>query len=108
MKLVNRANWDSRVAIHYDSEEYGVAKFIADPDHISGVVDFDREIVGDVSGKRLIHLQCHIGTDTIGWARLVVATMAATAVAAMTRAALNIRPPPGPKPARSPRNPSLS
>ena len=30
-----------------------------------------REIadVGDVAGKRLLHLQCHIGTDTISWAR---------------------------------------
>ena len=65
----NRANWDARVPIHYDSEEYGVARFIADPTHLSGVVTYDKDKL-DVSGKRLLHLQCHIGTDTISWARL--------------------------------------
>ncbi|MFV1963320.1 MAG: SAM-dependent methyltransferase, partial [Acidimicrobiia bacterium] len=65
-----RANWDSRVQIHFESDDYGITRFIADPDHLSGVVRFDREKVPDVSGKRLLHLQCHIGTDTISWARL--------------------------------------
>ena len=69
-KLANRDNWDSRVDIHYASEEYGVQKFITDPGHIGTIVDFDRRIVGDVTGKRLLHLQCHIGTDTLSWARL--------------------------------------
>jgi len=66
----NRANWDSRVDSHYGSDGYGAARFIADPTHLSGVVGFDREKVPDVSGKRIVHLQCHIGTDTISWARL--------------------------------------
>ena len=69
-RLANQANWDSRVALHYGSDEYGISRFIADPDHLSGVVGYDREKLGDVSGKRLLHLQCHIGTDTISWARL--------------------------------------
>jgi hypothetical protein len=34
------------------------------------VVTFDKEKLGAVAGKRLIHLQCHIGTDTVSWARL--------------------------------------
>ena len=66
----NRANWTDRVAIHWDSDEYDAAGFIADPAALSDVVAFDREYLGDVSGKRLVHLQCHIGKDTLSWARL--------------------------------------
>ena len=66
----NRANWDARVPIHYGSDEYGIARLISDPAHLSGVVTYDKEKLGDVTGKRLLHLQCHIGTDTISWARL--------------------------------------
>jgi SAM-dependent methyltransferase len=66
----NRANWDARVPIHYASDEYGVERFITDPTHLSDVVRYDKEKLGDVGGKTLLHLQCHIGTDTISWARL--------------------------------------
>lgn len=66
----NRANWDDRVAIHRASEEYDWDGFIADPMSISPVVEFDATVVGDVRGKRLLHLQCHFGRDTLSWARL--------------------------------------
>jgi SAM-dependent methyltransferase len=69
-RLANRDNWDARVDLHYESVEYGVGRFISDPAHLSGVVTYDRVKLGDVSGRRLRHLQCHIGTDTISWARL--------------------------------------
>ncbi len=69
-RQANRANWDARVDIHFGSEDYGISRFVSDPTHLSGVVSYDRKKLGDVSGKRLIHLQCHIGTDTISWARL--------------------------------------
>ncbi|MEX1125024.1 MAG: class I SAM-dependent methyltransferase [Acidimicrobiia bacterium] len=69
-RLANRANWDARVDIHFPSKEYGVDRFASDPTHLSDVVTFDKEKLGDVTGKSLIHLQCHIGTDTISWARL--------------------------------------
>lgn len=69
-RRTNRDNWDSRVEIHYGSESYGIEKYIADPNHLSGVVTFDSSKLTDVSGKSLLHLQCHIGTDTLSWARL--------------------------------------
>ncbi len=67
---LNRANWDERAPIHFASAMYDVEAFRRDPAHLSGVVAFDRAAVGDVTGKRLLHLQCHIGTDTLSWARL--------------------------------------
>lgn len=67
---LNRANWDDRVPIHLASDDYGIERFITDPFHLSPVVETDRDVFGDVTGKTLAHLQCHIGTDSISWARL--------------------------------------
>ena len=69
-RAANLANWDSRVDIHYRSDLYSIADYLNDPTHLSSIVEFDRHRIGDVSGARLIHLQCHIGTDTVSWARL--------------------------------------
>jgi SAM-dependent methyltransferase len=69
-RAANRANWDDRVAIHLRPDGYDAAGFAADPTVISDVVRYDRRHVGDVAGKRLLHLQCHFGKDTLSWARL--------------------------------------
>ena len=66
----NLENWEDRVPLHAASHGYGLDRYRTDPDHISTIVAFDRDYVGDVGGARLLHLQCHIGTDTISWARL--------------------------------------
>jgi SAM-dependent methyltransferase len=69
-RVVNRANWDERVSAHVASPDYAVARYLAEPDFIGGVVSFDRPLLGDISGLRGVHLQCHIGTDTLSLARL--------------------------------------
>jgi SAM-dependent methyltransferase len=71
-RSLNRANWDERAPAHAASPDYAVASFLADPSFLSGVVRFDRARLGDVSGLRGVHLQCHIGTDTVSLARLGV------------------------------------
>ncbi len=65
---VNRANWNDRAAIHYKDEAggYRVKEFLAGEDNLHGIED--RE-VGDVRGKRIAHLQCHFGIDTLCLAR---------------------------------------
>ncbi|MDR2988616.1 MAG: class I SAM-dependent methyltransferase [Nocardiopsaceae bacterium] len=67
---VNRANWDERVPAHVASPDYSVDEFLANPGFLSEVVRFDLPLLGDISGLRGVHLQCHIGTDTISLARL--------------------------------------
>jgi SAM-dependent methyltransferase len=67
---VNRANWDERVPAHVASADYHVQDFVADPSYLSQVVRFDLPRLGDISGLRAVHLQCHIGTDTVSLARL--------------------------------------
>jgi SAM-dependent methyltransferase len=66
----NRANWDQRAPAHAMSPGYNVQRFIDDPAFIGEVVRFDRPLLGDLSGLTGVHLQCHIGTDTIGLSRL--------------------------------------
>ena len=70
---VNRANWDSRVAHH--ERAYGLERFRADPAYLSNVVRFDLPRLDGVDGLDVMHLQCHIGTDTLSLARLGARTV---------------------------------
>jgi SAM-dependent methyltransferase len=63
---LNRANWDDRVPVHLASSFYDIDGFLAGAD---ALLPFEGEEVGDVAGKHLVHLQCHIGLDTLSWAR---------------------------------------
>lgn len=67
---LNRANWDERAPAHAASPDYSVRRFIEDPQFLSDVVRFDRERLGDITGLHGVHLQCHIGTDTLSLQRL--------------------------------------
>ena len=67
---VNRALWDERAPAHAASPGYAVRELVTEPDRLSDVVRFDRPRLGDIRGLRGVHLQCHIGTDTISLARL--------------------------------------
>jgi len=67
---VNRANWDERAPLHAASADYALDSFRTDPGFLSYVVRFDQPRLGEVTGLRGVHLQCHIGTDTVSLARL--------------------------------------
>jgi SAM-dependent methyltransferase len=66
----NRAAWDERAPAHAASPDYARERFLSDPGFLSDVVRFDLPRLGDITGLRGIHLQCHIGTDTLSLARL--------------------------------------
>ncbi len=65
---LNRSNWDSRAPVH--AQGYAIDRLLADPHALSAVVAFDRPRLGDIAGLDVVHLQCHIGTDTLSLARL--------------------------------------
>jgi len=67
---VNRANWDDRAGVHATSHGYDLQRYRDDPAALSHVVRFDLPLLGDVAGLDAVHLQCHIGTDTLSLARL--------------------------------------
>lgn len=66
----NMRMWDQRAPVHASSPDYGLTSFLEDPDHLSDVVRFDRPRLGSIDGLRGVHLQCHIGTDTLSLSRL--------------------------------------
>ncbi|MGP0172125.1 class I SAM-dependent methyltransferase [Pseudomonas sp. NCHU5208] len=67
---LNKANWNERAALHAASPDYQVQRFIDSAEHLSDVVRFDLPRLGDIRGLEALHLQCHIGTDTLSLARL--------------------------------------
>lgn len=67
----NKRNWDDRAALHAQATSgYRLDRFRDDRTLLSDVVEFDRRYLGDLTGMRVLHLQCHIGTDTLSLARL--------------------------------------
>ncbi|WP_329021632.1 class I SAM-dependent methyltransferase [Streptomyces sp. NBC_00690] len=65
-RAINRSNWDERVPLHVASEFYDLDGVRAGKEALR---DFEIAEVGDVDGLTLLHLQCHIGQDTLAWAR---------------------------------------
>jgi SAM-dependent methyltransferase len=68
-RALNLANWEARVPLHLGPGGYDLASF-EDPKYLSGVVRYDLPRLGDIAGLDAVHLQCHIGTDTVSLARL--------------------------------------
>lgn len=64
----NRGVWDAWTTAHTDSDHHAdVAAVRAGGLSLRGI---ERAELGDVAGKRLLHLQCNMGADTLSWARL--------------------------------------
>ncbi len=61
---MNRRNWDERAAIHArdSTGDYMLDRFRAGEDALHAI---EAAELGDISGKRVLHLQCHIGRDTL-------------------------------------------
>jgi SAM-dependent methyltransferase len=63
----NRELWDGWTDIHLASDFYDLPAFRAGASTLNSI---ELDAVGDVTGKSLLHLQCHFGLDTLSWARL--------------------------------------
>ncbi|MDO4437202.1 MAG: class I SAM-dependent methyltransferase [Coriobacteriaceae bacterium] len=72
----NLASWEDRAHVHANGGYGDLTELITNPTCITGVAQRDFEALkphlpnGSLAGLRLLHLQCHIGTDTICWPRL--------------------------------------
>jgi SAM-dependent methyltransferase len=60
-----QANWDARTPIHTASEFYGVGR----RDPAFWFADFEWTDLGELSGRDVLHLQCHLGTETAAFAQ---------------------------------------
>lgn len=62
----NERNWDSRTPVHVASEFYGLA---GDWDPFRWFAPFEWDDLGDLEGRDVLHLQCHLGAETVAFAR---------------------------------------
>lgn len=64
---INRRYWDQLAKIHPETAFYKFDRFKRGESVLGPLA---RDLVGDVTGKRLLHLQCHFGLDTLSLARM--------------------------------------
>ncbi len=62
----NQDFWDSLVDEHYSSEFYGVDKFLNGQNSLD---EIELEVIGEIAGKNILHVQCHFGLSTLSLAR---------------------------------------
>ncbi len=62
----NKDLWNNKVDVHVKSKFYDMEGFLSGK---SSLTEIEADALGDVSGKSLLHLQCHFGQDTLTWAR---------------------------------------
>lgn len=63
----NKASWNARTPFHVESEFYNVKSFLAGQ---SSLNEIELNLLGDVAGKAVLHLQCHFGQDSLSLARM--------------------------------------
>lgn len=64
---INKEAWNKKAESHIDSEFYGVEEFLKGK---SSLNDIELKLLGDISGKSILHLQCHFGQDSISMQRM--------------------------------------
>ena len=63
----NQKMWDDRVDVHALSEMYDISSFKAGRNSLTSI---ELDEIGDVSGKKILHLQCHFGQDSLSLSRM--------------------------------------
>ena len=63
---INKKLWDNKTEIHYKSDFYDVESFLKGKDSLNQI---ELDLLGDIKEKKILHLQCHFGLDTISLSR---------------------------------------
>ena len=66
-KEINKPLWNNKTDVHINSDFYDNKTFIAGRNSLNSI---ELELLGDIKGKSILHLQCHFGQDTISLSRL--------------------------------------
>ena len=64
---INKISWNNRVDSHVSSEFYDMESFMKGKTSLKTI---ELDLLGDISGKKILHLQCHFGQDSISLARM--------------------------------------
>ena len=64
---INRNLWNAKVDSHLKSDFYFVKDFLQGRTSLNSI---ELKLLGDIKGKKILHLQCHFGQDSISLSRL--------------------------------------
>lgn len=64
---INKKTWNNKVPVHLASDFYNQKSFLEGENTLPQI---DLDLLGDVSGKSILHLQCHFGQDSLSLARM--------------------------------------
>ncbi len=64
---INKNTWNTKTPVHLNSEFYGLEEFIKGKTSLKQI---ELDLLGEVKGKKILHLQCHFGQDTLSLARM--------------------------------------
>lgn len=64
---INKNTWNAKVDYHLKSDFYFVEEFIAGRTSLN---EPELKLLGDIKDKKILHLQCHFGQDSISLARM--------------------------------------
>lgn len=61
---LNKETWNIKTDVHYESDFYDRHAFAKARNSLNS---YELNALGDVTGKSLLHLQCHFGQDSLSW-----------------------------------------
>ena len=64
---INKETWNNKTEVHLKSEFYDNENFLIGKSTLNAI---ELELLGDVSNKKILHLQCHFGQDSLSLSRL--------------------------------------
>ena len=64
---INKQTWNNKTDVHIASDFYDVSSFLKGKSTLN---EIELKLLGDVKGKKILHLQCHFGQDTLSLTRL--------------------------------------
>ena len=64
---INRKSWDAKVELHVKSDFYFVDEFIKGRTSLNSI---ELGLLGAIKDKKILHLQCHFGHDSISLTRM--------------------------------------
>lgn len=64
---INKNSWNNRTSVHLESEFYDVKSFLEGKSSLQSI---ELDLLANIEGKSILHLQCHFGQDTISLSRL--------------------------------------
>ena len=63
----NKESWNKRTDVHMESDFYDLPSFLKGNTSLN---EIELNLLGDLKGKKILHLQCHFGQDTISLQRM--------------------------------------